>query len=169
MVKNILPSSTPAWMVAAFLGLMIILIPAVHSRADPDYGIFPDLHDYNMSASLPGEMNQPVLDPLTRSMLLPGWGQYANGQKVKGSALISLFGIGIGMSLYYGIEGSGYYDEYKDADNPAQASKFRHLTKQADKRRNQAIMATGIIWGLSLLDMLLSDKDRGKNDELDQP
>jgi len=97
--------------------------------------------------------------PQTKSLLLPGWGQYAQGNKIRGTAYMTLELLAIGFAGYYGYQGSDYYDQYQAAADADRAEYYRKKTVSADEKRNIAILTGVSIWAISAVDIFFFNRE----------
>ncbi len=106
------------------------------------------------------------LDATYRSLILPGWGQFYNGEKIKGGIFtlveIGLFATAVSMH----INGTRKEDEYKKLDCTDQGQdcldKVQKLKSDGEdfyKLRNYFIYGGAAVWALNVLDAYLSGKD----------
>ncbi len=106
------------------------------------------------------------MDATYRSLILPGWGQFYNGDKVKGG-LITILEVGIfSTAVVMHINGQRKEDEYKKtecADGSQECidkvSKLKSEGEDFYKLRNYFIYGGAAIWALNVLDAYLSGKD----------
>ncbi len=106
------------------------------------------------------------LDATYRSLIFPGWGQFYNGDKIKGGVItfveIGLFATAISMH----VNGSRKEDEYKKIDCTDSGQdcidKVQRLKSEGEdfyKLRNYFIYGGAVVWALNVLDAYLSGKD----------
>lgn len=106
------------------------------------------------------------LDATYRSLILPGWGQFYNGDKVKGGVItfveVGLFTTAIVMH----INGQRKEDEYKKIEcsdgNQECLDKVTKLRTEGEdfyKLRNYFIYGGAAVWLLNVLDAYISGKD----------
>ncbi|MCX7958040.1 MAG: FlgO family outer membrane protein [Deltaproteobacteria bacterium] len=106
------------------------------------------------------------LDATYRSLILPGWGQFYNGDKIKGVvftvAEIGIFATAVSMH----INGSRKEDEYKKTDCTDKGQdcldKVQKLKSEGEdfyKLRNYFVYGGAAVWVLNVLDAYLSGKD----------
>ncbi len=103
-------------------------------------------------------------DALQKSLLMPGWGQFAEKKYLDGAVFLSaeLF------CLYKIFEnnhgGKKNYILYKAAINIEDSVKYRDLTEKYDRKRNAFILAAVGIWAVNLIDIYVIVKNK-KNKE----
>lgn len=106
------------------------------------------------------------LDAAYRSLILPGWGQFYNGEKIKGG-IITLAEIGLfATATVMHLKGANKEDEYKKLDCTDQGNecidKVQKLRSEGEdfyKMRNYFIYGGAAVWVLNVLDAYLSGKD----------
>lgn len=106
---------------------------------------------------------KPKLSSLEKSILIPGWGQIAEKRYWEGIAFLTLEAVAITGIIVNARKGADYYHDYREATSVPDAIKYRELTEKYDIRRNQFIIAAGVVWALNLLDMYLIYKKKSKN------
>jgi hypothetical protein len=92
-----------------------------------------------------GDENRKKFSSLHKSLIIPGWGQIAEGCPFEGLLLLSSEALVIYQIFKNNHRGNGYYDLYKAATNTEDASKYRELTEKYDRTRNQMmVIAAGV-------------------------
>lgn len=95
----------------------------------------------------------PKFGPMEKSLLLPGWGQIAEGRILKGAVFAAAeLGCLIGAALENRL-GNENYDLYKTATDADSASRFRRLVERHDGRRNAFLLAGAAVWAVNLFDV----------------
>ncbi|MCX7944362.1 MAG: FlgO family outer membrane protein [Deltaproteobacteria bacterium] len=106
------------------------------------------------------------LDAAYRSLILPGWGQFYNGEKIKGGVItfleVGLFATAIAMH----INGKNKEDEYRKTDCTEKGQecidRVQRLRSDGEdfyKMRNYFIYGGVVLWALNVLDAYVSGKD----------
>lgn len=109
-------------------------------------------------------------DATYRSLILPGWGQFYNGDKIKGAAFtiveVGLFGTAVTMHLLGANKEDEYKNKYKNTECTEDAKKCSEevtaLKQDGEnyyKLRNYFIYGGAAVWVLNVLDAYLSGKD----------
>jgi hypothetical protein len=100
--------------------------------------------------------------PLEKSLLIPGWGQLAEGRILKGALFFAAEAFCLVAALRQNHLGNEAYLLYKAAVTQEDTVRFRAETETRDSRRNQLLLAGAAVWALNLLDIALIV--RGKAD-----
>lgn len=144
-------------------------------------------------AKLYQEHNYPR-ESAFRSLLIPGWGQFYSGEKAHGILSSSLCAIGLGVSIYIGVNQHNYYVDYEAYRNLTGADYLEEqqrvmdslqiINTEADliiteigdnmydeynaKRKAFAISTgiTGGLWALNVFDAILTGKKAEKQYQL---
>lgn len=90
---------------------------------------------------------------IARSLLIPGWGQISAGSYTKGTVFLATACISLGAAAYCGYKGKTSYHEYREAETPTRAERYRHQTVTYDTYRNAALVSYGVIWLLNCYDI----------------
>lgn len=106
------------------------------------------------------------IDATYRSLILPGWGQFYNGDKIKG-VVFSVVEVGLfGTAVWMHLLGAGKEDDYKKTDctdaGQECIDKVQKLKSEGEdyyKMRNYFIYGGAAVWLLNVLDAYLSGKD----------
>jgi len=93
------------------------------------------------------------LTSLHKSLLVPGWGQFAEKRYVEGIVLLSAEIFAVCSAFSHNSKGNRYYGQYKDAGNVDDAVMFRKLTEEHDTKRNQYLLVAAGIWAVNLIDI----------------
>jgi hypothetical protein len=104
------------------------------------------------------------LGPLEKSLIVPGWGQFAEKRFVEGAAFLGaeLFCLAeIFLSNHHGNEN---YSLYKQAATTEDAVRYRQLTEKYDTRRNQFLLAAAAVWAANLVDIYLIVRHKAKKE-----
>jgi hypothetical protein len=99
---------------------------------------------------------------LKKSLLFPGWGQFAEKRYVEGVLFFAAEAFCLYNIFSYNHKGNKNYALYKDATNVDDAVKFRELTEKFDTKRNISILAAAGIWMINLIDIYLIVKSKEK-------
>ncbi len=102
------------------------------------------------------------LTSLKKSLLIPGWGQLAEKRYVEGIFFLGAEIFSIYQIFYNNHKGNVYYDKYRGAENVEDATHYRELTEDYDKKRNIFILAAAGIWAVNLLDIYVIVKNKEK-------
>ena len=100
---------------------------------------------------------------LHKSLLIPGWGQFAEKRYIEAALFLSAEVFVLYKVFDYNHKGNQYYDKYSEADNVDDAVKYRELTEKYDRRRNQYILVAIGVWALNLIDIYVIVKNKKKN------
>ena len=99
---------------------------------------------------------------LHKSLILPGWGQTAEQRYIEGILFFAADVFCAYKILSNNHKGNKNYQLYKEAENVADAVKYRELTEKYDKRRNQFILAAVGVWAVNLIDIYVIVKGKEK-------
>ena len=99
---------------------------------------------------------------LQKSLLIPGWGQFAEKRYLKGVLFLSAEIFCIYKIFSNNHKSNDYYDRYKAADNTTDAVNYRELTEKYDIRRNKFLLAAAGIWIINLIDIYIIVKKKEK-------
>jgi len=100
---------------------------------------------------------------LHKSLLIPGWGQFAEKRHIEAVLFLSAEVFALYKVFDANHKGNQYYDQYREADNVDDAVKYRELTEKYDIRRNQFILVAIGVWALNLIDIYFIVKNKKKN------
>ncbi len=96
-----------------------------------------------------------IFNPLAKSLLIPGWGQFSEKHYLEGVLLISSEIYCLARALHFDARGNDAYNQYKAATSSADAISFRQLTEKNDGLRNRFLLAAAAVWAVNLLDIYL--------------
>jgi len=99
---------------------------------------------------------------LQKSLLIPGWGQFAEKRYLKGVLFLSAEIFCIYKIFSNNYKSNDYYALYKTADNTSDAVNYRELTEKYDIRRNKFLLAAAGIWIINLIDIYIIVKKKEK-------
>lgn len=99
---------------------------------------------------------------LQKSLLIPGWGQFAEKRYLEGALFLSAEIFCIYKIFSNNHKSNDYYDLYKTADNTTDAVDYRDLTEKYDIRRNKFLLAAAGIWIINLIDIYIIVKKKEK-------
>ena len=99
---------------------------------------------------------------LQKSLLIPGWGQFAEKRYLKGVLFLSAEIFCIYKIFSNNHKSNDYYTLYKAADNTSDAVNYRELTEKYDIRRNRFLLAAAGIWIINLIDIYIIVKKKEK-------
>ena len=88
------------------------------------------------------------------SLIYPGAGHLYDGQKTKGWILTSLTTLSLASSVYFYFDATKKRNNYLDEKNPANFDSKYSSYNKAYKYRNYSLIAVGVIWLYSQLDLL---------------
>lgn len=111
----------------------------------------------------------PFRQNLTRSVVFPGLSQFRTRQRAKGTLLATLGATGIGLTLWAQNdyrsaedEAASLSDRIAAETDPATVASLSESLRAASAdairyrdRRNLALRATGVVWGVNLIDALV--------------
>ncbi|MDD8026835.1 MAG: hypothetical protein PHI34_09990 [Acidobacteriota bacterium] len=100
--------------------------------------------------------------PLEKSLLVPGWGQIAEGRFVEGVLSLGLEAFCIIRAVQENGLGNEAYVSYKAAATLEDTVRYRAETEKRDTRRNQFLLAGAAVWALNLLDIYFIVRGREK-------
>jgi len=103
---------------------------------------------------------------LHKSLLFPGWGQFAEKRYIEGVVFLSAEIFALYKVFSYNHKGNSAYVQYKDAGSVADAVHHRQMTEDYDKKRNQYLLVAAGVWVINLIDIyfIMKNKDnQGKN------
>ena len=105
-----------------------------------------------------------LFNALQKSLLMPGWGQFAEKKYLEGAAFLSAEIFCLYKIFENNHKGNENYILYEAAINIDDAIKYRDLTEKYDRRRNVFILAAVGIWAVNLIDIYVIVKNK-KNKE----
>jgi hypothetical protein len=94
------------------------------------------------------------------SIIYPGVGHLYDGQKTKGWVLTSLTTIAVASSAYFYFDANKKKTRYLDEKNPAYFDSRYSDYNKSYKFRNYSIIALGVVWLYSQLDLLFFSNSR---------
>ena len=103
-----------------------------------------------------------VFTSLSKSLLIPGWGQLSEKRYIEGVIFFSAVIFSIYKIISYNNKGNTYYSKYEQADTVGDAVKFRELTEKYDKRRNIFMLVAVSIWAINLIDIYVIVRNKEK-------
>ena len=93
------------------------------------------------------------LDSLSKSLLVPGWGQLSENRLVEGLIFLTAEAVCVYQFLHWNRKGNEAYDSYKLAADVEDAVRYRRRTETCDARRNRFLLAGALVWAANLVDM----------------
>jgi hypothetical protein len=118
---------------------------------------------FTQEKNLDQDINQDhTFDSLKKSLLIPGWGQFAEKRYIEGVFFLSSEIFSLYKIFSTDHKANKFYRQYKEADNTEDAIKFRELTEKYDKDRNIFILAAVGIWAVNLVDIYVIVKKKEK-------
>lgn len=104
-------------------------------------------------------------DSLQKSLLIPGWGQFAEKRYLEGAAFLSAEIFCLYKIFENNHKSNKNYDLYKAAGNVDDTVKYRDLTEKYDRRRNALILGAIGIWAVNLIDIYVIVKNKKNKDK----
>ena len=104
-------------------------------------------------------------DALQKSLLIPGWGQFAEKKYLKGAVFLSAEIYCLYKIFENNHRGNENYLLYKEAGNVDDVLKYRELTEKYDRRRNAFILGAIGIWAVNLIDIYVIVKNKKNKDK----
>jgi len=104
-------------------------------------------------------------DALQKSLLIPGWGQFAEKKYFEGAFFLSAEIFCLYKIFESNHRGNESYQLYKSAENVENTVKYRDLTEKYDRRRNAFILGAIGIWAVNLIDIYIIVKNKKKKDK----
>lgn len=104
-------------------------------------------------------------DALQKSLLMPGWGQFAEKKYLEGAAFLSAEIFCLYKIFENNHRGNENYILYKAAINIEDSVKYRDLTEKYDRKRNAFILAAVGIWAVNLIDIYVIVKNKKNKDK----
>ncbi len=98
---------------------------------------------------------------LHKSLLFPGWGQFAEKRYFEGVVFLSAEIFALYKVFSYNHKGNDAYARYRAADNVADAVQYREWTADYDTKRNQYLLVAAGVWVVNLIDIyfIMKSKD----------
>lgn len=90
-----------------------------------------------------------------RSLVLPGWGQLYKGERVKGWALVGLWGATAGGAVTAHVLRSQAHADYLDATDPAEIAERYDTFNTWHQTRNALVLGAAAVWAYAALDALV--------------
>jgi hypothetical protein len=109
--------------------------------------------------------SEKTLGPLEKSLIIPGWGQLSEKRYIEGAFFLAAEAFCIFKIFVNDHAANRNYGLYKKAETVDDAVRFRQLTEQFDRRRNQSLLAAAGVWALNLLDIFLIVKNKESKDK----
>jgi hypothetical protein len=100
--------------------------------------------------------------PLEKSLLIPGWGQTAEGRYLEGLLSFGLEAYCVIKALHENSLGNEAYLLYQASSTVEDAARYRADTESRDTRRNRFLLAGAAVWALNLLDVYLIVRGKTK-------
>ena len=108
------------------------------------------------AAQYTGTGGGSFIDPLWRSMLIPGWGQFYNKDDFKGW-LFTIGGIGSGaLAIKRYMDSQSLYDTYNKETDTTKIESDYQAANNANKDAQGMLGLFAVIWGLNVLDSVIS-------------
>ena len=99
---------------------------------------------------------------MQKSLLLPGWGQLAEKRYLEGFLFLGAEIFSLYQIFHNNHKGNSTYDKYRQADNVEDVVRYRELTEDYDRKRNNFILAAVGIRAVNLLDIYVIVKNKEK-------
>ena len=115
------------------------------------------------SEELPTAGPKRSFGPLEKSLLFPGWGQFAEKRYFEGAAFLGAEIFCLAEALANNRRGNESYATYQAASSMDEAVGARALVEKYDTRRNQFLLAAAVVWAANLLDIFLIVKSKKKD------
>ncbi len=106
---------------------------------------------------------QAGLTSLKKSLLVPGWGQFAEKHALEGVLFLGAELFSLYQVFHYNHKGNSTYRHYQAAISSEDALRFREKTEEFDKKRNIYILGAVGIWAVNLIDIYVIVKNKEKN------
>ncbi len=97
------------------------------------------------------------------SLVYPGIGHLYDGQKAKGWALTALTTLSLASSIYFFVDSNKKKNAYLEEKNPANFDSRYSDYNKSYKYRNYSIIALGVVWLYSQLDLLFFSDSHNVN------
>jgi uncharacterized protein DUF5683 len=172
----------PPFAAVVVLALVAVAVPATHRAQDAD-AVLAYAHDPEGVACAPsrprggdvvarfGILGASNAEPGTRtgaffrSMVLPGYGQFHNGQRVKAGLFLGVEVALLGTALAFHLAGDSILATYARTPSPGadRSPNAQALTAAAGARyavRDTLLFAASGLWGLNVIDAFLSGSRR---------
>jgi hypothetical protein len=104
-------------------------------------------------------------DALQKSLLIPGWGQFAEKRYLEGAVFLSAEIFCLIKIFENNHRGNENYSLYKTAGNVEDVLKYRDLTEKYDRNRNAFILGAVGIWAVNLIDIYVIVKNKKNKDK----
>lgn len=104
-------------------------------------------------------------DALQKSLLIPGWGQFAEKKYLEGAVFLSAEIFCLYKIFENNHRGKKNYQLYEAAGNVDDVVKYRELTEKYDRRRNAFILGAIGIWAVNLIDIYVIVKNKKNKDK----
>ena len=104
-------------------------------------------------------------DALQKSLLIPGWGQFAEKKYLNGAVFLSAEIYCLYKIFENNHRGNENYLLYKEAGNVDDVLIYRELTEKYDRRRNVFILGAIGIWAVNLIDIYVIVKNKKNKDK----
>lgn len=101
------------------------------------------------------DANAELRNAYVKTLILPGWGHLARGQKVRGNLWLTGFLISGGTGLYLHSKTRSARSDYLAARQPDQIQKAYDRYNKFYRYRTGAWIATGAVWFLAQFDLIV--------------
>ncbi|MFC2167932.1 DUF5683 domain-containing protein [Acidobacteriota bacterium] len=125
------------------------------------------IFSFSSFASEDGEdvSKERSFDSLQKSLVLPGWGQFAEKKYLEGVLFLSAEIFCLYKIFENNHRGNENYNLYKTAVNVDEVVKYRDLTEKYDRERNVFIMGAIGFWAVNLIDIYVIVKNKKNKDK----
>ncbi len=86
------------------------------------------------------------------SAIVPGMGQFYNGQKTKGVIIGGLELVAIGGTVFFWLEGNKAYSEYEDSTRVSDLDRLYKNSQESYDKMEKCEIGVGAIWLISVVD-----------------
>ncbi|HOR29992.1 MAG TPA: DUF5683 domain-containing protein [Candidatus Syntrophosphaera thermopropionivorans] len=103
--------------------------------------------------------SNPLRPTVLKSVVIPGWGQLACKDNLKGSVILGTEVLSLGVSLYFYDKSNYYYNKYM------QANQIEQIEDYFDKAQDQRFYSLlfmglgGVIWAYNIFDVIQTTED----------
>ncbi len=121
-----------------------------------------------MTQEAPARIEEPSsgkFNSLQKSVLVPGWGQFAERKYLDGLVFLAAETFLVIDIMSNNRRGNTNYSLYRQADNTEDAIKYRGLTEKYDKKRNVGMLIAAGVWAVNLLDISMIVRHKSKKGE----
>lgn len=129
--------------------------------------VLTTLCSYGYTLNQEEQTSPQTLGALGKSLLIPGWGQLSENHILEGVLFLSAEIVCAYNFFRNNHKGNQTHLSYKNAITVEETVHFRGLTERYDTRRNQFLLAAGVVWILNLIDIyMIVSKNKTKERNL---